>query len=264
MMGASDNAHLYQRYARLKPPLTPNEEVVSAIAFSIAGHDARVLILGMTPSLLPATRTAIVIEKDEKMIATAWPGDTDAAKATMGDWFSVPTPVRPFTAVIGDGSLIYISLTDYPVLLGRLAQVLSPGARLAIRIYETPEAGETPTEVRSEAYAGKIMGFHALKWRLAMSLVTKEKSSALPVARIHAVFEDLFPDRTRLSRVTGWSIEDIAEIDAYRDRGTAYHFPKRQEILAVWPKIFGVPQFIPSGSYELAERCPILIADYRP
>jgi hypothetical protein len=263
-VGVADNAGLYQRHARLRPPLAPNEEVVAAIASSIAAHNAHVLILGMTPSLLPAVQTAIVLEKDEKMIAEVWPGDTATAKAISGDWFSVPAPAQHFTAVVGDGSLCFVGLDDYPALFTQLAKVLTPDARLAIRIYETPAAGETLADVRNRALAGEIAGFHAFKWRLAMALVTKEKRSALPVAKIHNAFEELFPDRAALSRATGWSLEDIAEIDAYRNGSAVYHFPTRQEILAAWPKAFARLRFIPSGTYELAERCPILVADFNP
>ncbi len=263
-MGVADNAGLYHLHARLKPPLAPNEEVVAAIASSIAAHNVHVLILGMTPSLLPAVRTAIVLEKDEKMIAEVWPGDTATVKATLGDWFSIPALTQRFTAVVGDGSLSFIGLDDYPALFAQLAKVLTPGARLAIRIYETPAAGETLADVRNRALAGEIAGFHAFKWHLAMALVTEEKCPALPVAQIHTAFEELFPDRTTLSRATGWSLENIAEIDAYRNSSTIYHFPTRQEILAAWPKAFARLQFIPSGTYELAERCPILVADFNP
>jgi hypothetical protein len=263
-VGVADNAGLYRRHARLRPPLAPNEEVVAAITSSIAGHNAHVLMLGMTPLLLPAVQTAIVLEKDEKMIAEIWPGDTATAKAIKGDWFSVPPPPQPFTAIVGDGSLCFVGLDNYLDLFAQLAKVLAPGGKLAIRVYETPAAGETLEDVRRQALAGKIAGFHAFKWRLAMAVVAKQACSALPVAKVHTAFEELFQDRTALSGATGWSLEDIAEIDAYHNSSAIYHFPTRHEILTAWPKSFALPQFIPSGTYELAERCPILIAGFNP
>jgi hypothetical protein len=42
-----------------------------------------------------------------------------------------------------------------------------------------------------------------------------------------------------------------------------YRFPTRRELLAHLPDGFSNPRFVPSGKYELAERCPIFVADFR-
>ena len=63
---------------------------------------------------------------------------------------------------------------------------------------------------------------------------------------------------------TGWSIEQIAEIDSYSENPVIYQFPTRREVLTALPNNFSNPRFLPSGTYELAERCPILVADFAP
>jgi hypothetical protein len=66
-----------------------------------------------------------------------------------------------------------------------------------------------------------------------------------------------------LGAASGWSREEIAEIDAYAGQRGVYSFPMRREILAHLPGNFSNPRFVVSGTYELAERCPILLAEFR-
>ena len=252
------------RHARLKPPLAPNGEVIAAYADAIKGHEQRVLMLGITPDLLPIAQTTICVDISRRSIANLWPGDTATQKIVHGNWLTMPLNAREFTAVIGDGGIAGVPLQDFPVLFAQLAGVLVPGARLAIRIYETPEPGETIEQVRRNTMAGKIPGVHAFKWRLAMAMASQAKSSAVRLAHIHEIFEQQFPDRAALAAATGWSAEDFREIDAYAGVKPTYTFPTRREILAALPKEFSNPHFAVSGTYELAERCPILVADYAP
>ena len=86
----------------------------------------------------------------------------------------------------------------------------------------------------------------------------------VPVALIHRIFDREFSDRGALSRATGWSFDDIDEIDAYADAKTVYSFPTRGEIVMALPRSFSNPRFLNSGSYELAERCPVFVADFAP
>lgn len=249
---------------RLKPPLCPDAQIVAAYARAIEGHDARILLMGVTEELADLGKTTVALDISRTMIADAWPGDTDRRKAVRGNWLDMPFAKREFTAAVGDGVLAAIPASGYATLAAQFAKVLVPGARIALRTYETPEPGETVAEVRGAAMSGAITGFHAFKWRLAMAIAHENRSAAVPVAQIHETFERAFPDRVALGAATGWSEDEIAEIDAYAGKVFVYQFPNRREILAHLPAGFAHARFEPSGTYELAERCPLLVADFAP
>ena len=263
-MSEQEKLDFHLRHARLKPPLTPNGEIVAAYASAIEGHEQCVLMLGVTPDLLPVAKTAVAVDISRRSIEHLWPGDTATRKVIRGNWLEMPLQTREFTAVIGDGSMAGVRVNEYPLLFANLARVLLPGARLAIRIYETPEPGESIEQVRRDTMAGKIPGVHAFKWRLAMAIASENQSPTVPVALIHQNFERQFPDREALIAATGWSAEDIREIDAYAGHKLIYTFATRRELLATLPPEFSHPRFLPSGHYELAERCPIFVADFAP
>jgi Methyltransferase domain len=249
---------------RLKPPLCPDAQIVAAYARAIEGHDAQVLLMGVTEELADLGKTTTAIDISRTMIADAWPGDTEKRKAVRGNWLDMPFGNREFTAAIGDGVLAAVRLSDYAALAAQFAKVLVPGARIALRLYETPEPGETVAQVRDAAIGGRIAGFHAFKWRLAMAITSESTSAAVPVALVHETFERAFPDRDALASATGWSLDEISEIDAYAGKVFVYQFPTRRELLAHLPASFAGAQFVSSGDYELAERCPILVADFHP
>lgn len=263
-MSDGNSLGFHRRWTRLKPPLRPDDQIVSAYRGAIADHGKRVLLLGVTAELADVGETTVAVDLSKKMIANAWPGDTEKRKALHGNWLDMPLQKREFTAAIGDGVLAGITLSEHATFFSQLAKLLLPAARVAIRLYETPEPGETVAQVRDRALGGGIAGFHAFKWRLAMALAAEAQNPAVPVLRIHQTFQSEFPDREALSKATGWSLDDVAEIDAYEGKPMIYQFITRRELLAHLPKEFTNPHFAPSGDYELAERCPLFTVDFCP
>ncbi len=261
-MSRATACNLHRRWAALKPPLRPNAEVVCALRAATEDRDARVLLLGVTPELAVIGQTMVAVDMSPAMIAAAWPGDTATRCPIGGNWLAMPLWRREFTAVIGDGSLDFLPMAEYPRLFEQLEPLLLPGARLAIRFYETPEAGESIAQLRAEVMAGHRSGFHAFKWRLAMAIATESHDPSVPVMLIHEVFEREFGDRTTLSIASGWSLDEIAEIDHYARQDSVFSFPTRHQLLAALPRKLSNPRFAASGSYELSERCPILLAEF--
>jgi hypothetical protein len=255
-------SNLHRRWAALKPPLRPNTEVVGALRAATAEHNGRVLLLGVTPELAAIGETTVAIDMSAEMIAAAWPGDTPARRAVCGNWLKMPLRVREFTAVIGDGSLAFMPMDAYTPLFEQLAGLLLPGARFAMRCYETPERCETIAELCDQVMAGHGAGFHAFKWRLAMAIVAETREPSIGVDLIHRVFERELADRAALSAASGWTLEDIAEIDQYAGQDNVFSFPTRREILAALSRHMVNARFVVSGTYELAERCPILVAEF--
>ncbi len=67
-----------------------------------------------------------------------------------------------------------------------------------------------------------------------------------------------FGQPARLAELTGWPINEINTIDAYRGSQASYHFPNIGEMVDALEDAF---QCVDEkrGTYELAERCPILV-----
>lgn len=259
-------ARLQRRWARLQPPLRPNDEVVAAVE-SALGAAARgaVLLLGVTPELADLGARLVACDNDATMIAANWPGDDERRQALRADWLHLPLADRTVDGVIGDGSL---STLDYPrqytALFDGLARVLVPGGRVVLRLYRRPDEAESVAAVCAAAAAHAIENFHAFKWRLAMALVAAAGSPNIAVAAIHAAFSRAFPARGRLASLSGWARADIDTIDAYAESPVSYSFPNATELLATIPASFDRVAFVPSGTYALAERCPLLVLERGP
>jgi hypothetical protein len=62
----------------------------------------------------------------------------------------------------------------------------------------------------------------------------------------------------RVARQAGWSIDEVATLDAYRDQAAIYWFPTLAEIRAVLDANF-VEEHCCRPAYELGDRCPTLL-----
>lgn len=260
MTGAEWDA-FHARWARSGPPLRVNQEVVAAYRAVVGAH-APVVLLGITPELALVADETIAVDWNAAMIAHVWPGDDEKRHSLLADWRDLPLPAGSCGAAMGDGSLNCLDWpAGYDQVFARLASVLRPGGPAAIRCYAMPDPNERLDAVADAAFAGRIAGFHALKWRLAMAAVGERNDPNLPVTEIHAAFDAHFPDRDRLAAAAGWSLEQIADIDFYAGSHVRYSFPTRDQILGCVGQGFTDARFEKSGSYELAERCPLLVLE---
>jgi len=258
-------AAFHKRWPRIKPPQRPTGSVADAIAGAIAAQDARVLLLGVTPQLAALGRDLTAIDKNPSMIAMAWPGDSANRRALCADWRAMALAPGSFTSVIGDGSFNCLEYpSGYQAVFARLMAGLCRGARLAVRFFVTPDHCETLAALQAATLAGKVESIYALKWRIAMADCAARGDPHSMPANILAIFEDLFAGREALAGATGWPIEDIATMDDYRGAKDLLSFPTEAQIRAVMPSQFRDARLLPSGSYDLAGRCPILVADLPP
>jgi hypothetical protein len=264
MTTQSGHWHTYHtRWAGLRAPLRPTSETVEKIVGLVGKRDRRILLLGVTPELAEAFTTVVAIDKSAAMIENIWPGNTPSKIASEGDWLALDASLGSFSAIIGDGSC---NAVTYPVALRRLLEQvcdhLERHGRFACRIYERPDIIPPISSIVAEARQPAARNFHAFKWLLAMH-IAEDTEPSVPVELILNTFNEHFPDRDRLAEQSGWPRADIDTIDAYRNSPAVYCFPNRTEILAMIPRGLVDEHFHPSGTYDLAECCPIFSCDRR-
>jgi SAM-dependent methyltransferase len=244
-------------YATLRPPLRPSPGDVDNLRTAIAG-DARVLLLGVTPELSVLGTQLTAVDSSPAMLARIWPGDRPNRRAMLGDWTDLRFSSATFDAVIGDGSL-NSAPEQVEEVIAEARRVLAPGGKAAFRLFCAPESHETLDTIRTNVANGWSGNFHALKWRIAMSLARSRPHAAVPVQEILAAFNRLFPDRAALADATGWPAGDISTIDAYAGAGHSLGFPTLSAFLGLLERRFSRVSVCPGAAYPLAERCPTVI-----
>ncbi|RUX24309.1 methyltransferase domain-containing protein [Mesorhizobium sp. M2A.F.Ca.ET.042.01.1.1] len=244
----------------LGSPLRPPPEVVRAYDRELGLGRSHVVMLGVTPELAGLGAAMTAVDESADMIAGIWPGDTDTRKAVQGDWFDLPFGDASVEALIGDGCLSVIGAADLRRrLFASIARVLKASGRAGIRLYASPETRDDPQDVRALALAGGVSTFHDLKWRVAMTAVAGAPDYVIPVTGILEQFEAMFPDRNELSTRTGWELPVIGTIDVYRNSSVIYNFAPVSALVEEAKVFFDDVNVAPTGTYGLAERCPLLV-----
>jgi SAM-dependent methyltransferase len=258
-----DHQKIYHRaWSQLGPPLRPPPDVIAAIEEQIKDRAGRALLLGVTPELADVTSDLVAVDRNFSMIANVWPGNTAHRRAIVGDWRNSNFASDAFLFCIGDGSLSFLTYPDETAaLFHELTRVVKSGGRLVFRLYLAPDIAETILALQDAAMSGNINSFHAFKIRLGMSLAAQESKPHVGVANILDVFNSLFKNRDELVRATGWSREQIDTIDFYRESNVLFSFPTKAQLLSIVSKLFPTARLVASGSYEMSEFCPLLVAD---
>lgn len=259
---APDGRDFHLRWRTSQPPLRLHPDVPAAVAGLIAPGDEPVLLLGVTPELAAIARRVIAVDWDQTMIDRVWPGDGETKHAVLGDWRSMELPAGSMAAAMGDGCFTMLAYPgDARLLIEQVGRVLRPGGRAVIRCFATPEEGERVADVRDAAFAGGI-GFHAFKLRFNQAVTLESGRMSITSDDLYRRFQTLFPDRDALSRATGWSLDQIAEMDAYRGAASLHSYPSRSKLLEIGPRTMRGAFFAASGTYPLAERCPLFVLDF--
>ncbi len=251
--------HYHLHWSRLGPPLRPTPGVRDAVVAAV-GPAADIALLGVTPELATLGQRLLAVDASAGMISGLWAGDTAQRQARVGDWLALPLPAASMDAVIGDGCLTVLPTpAEHRRLFAELARVLRPGGRVAIRLFASPAFAEPIETLADDAGTGRIETFHALKWRLAMALAARSAEYTVAVTEIREAVQDLFPDRERLARQTGWPRETIDTIDVYAGSDAVYGFSTADDLVARAAESFGRVGLVPTTGYSLSERCPLLV-----
>ncbi len=194
------------------------------------------------------------------MIDAVWPGERlpCPGRALCGDWSELPLESGAVDAVLGDGSFTLLGWPDRQrAVVHEIRRVLTPQGRLVLRVFVRPEARESLEAVFEDLHARRIGSFHALKWRLAMSLQGGPEVGVL-VRDVWQAWQDRAIDRDALARRLGWSRDAIDSIDAYREAESRLCFPTLRETRALLALHFReLACHVPA--YELGPRCPTLL-----
>jgi SAM-dependent methyltransferase len=260
-MSMDHRKEYHRAWSQLTPPLRPHPEAVAAVSAQIGDRLGRTLLLGVTPELADISDDLVAIDRNHSMVQHVWPGNTASRRAIVGDWRNCHFVPASFSYCVGDTSFGALRFPDEVVsVCNHLSQILRPGGKFVCRVFLSPDVPESIEAVRDAAMAGAIRNFHAFKFRLAMALITERAQLRVGVDAIFNTFDLLFKDRDELTRATGWSRGQIDTIDFYRGSTEALNFPPRDRLLSVISTIFTDSRFVSSGTYELAERSPLLVA----
>ncbi len=257
-----------QQWNRVGYPLRPSArdgELMMALAepaLTLKRDSATVVILGVTREIAalpwPAYVQLRAVDQNAEMIAKVWQAPRHvASKAMQATWQCLPFRDRSVPLIVGDGALNCLSgLSEVTRVVSELARVLEDDGYLCIRMFFRPNDAETLDAVYADMCAGKIHSFHTLKWRIAMALATAPEF-CVPVSDILRAFEGLFPNRTVLTKIAGWSVETIETIEAYRDADICYNFPTASAFRASCAPFFEL-DVTAYADGEIAERCPTM------
>lgn len=246
------------RWNRLGSPMRPCNEDVANFQQVLGNNPGDCLLLGVTPELANLTPQLVALDNSADMIRALWPHDRTSI---LGDWLDMPFVDCSFDHIVGDGCPVLLGFPAQCVrFFSEASRVLKPGGRMLLRAFVGAEMAETPKQVCQTALAGDIKSFHAFKWRLSMALSGQHSDYTFDIAQTLDYFDQLFPDREQLAIRTGWSMHDIATIDFYRDSSARYSYPTLSRLRKIISPSLRETSVI-YGSYELAERCPLLVLE---
>ena len=246
-------------WAKVATPLRPHADDVRVYAEELDPL-APTLLLGVTPEIAALPLRGVAVDKNLEMIHRIWPHPAGWS-ALHAEWLHLPAPDTCMGQAVGDGALSSLRFPDeYVILFSELRRVLWRPSKIVLRLFAAPEQAETPGQVADAVWRGELRNFHALKWRLAMSLARAPAHYNIGVAALLALFERTFPDRERLLRHTGWPPELLQTIDIYRGSDIEFSFPTLSALQPLL-RAQAARERYRYGSYELAERCPIVILE---
>ena len=259
-----------ERWKNVGSPTRPSQEDEQIFSDLILSYldlhlntQKQVMVAGVTPELInnilwPSNVNLHAFDASAGMIQQNWsPPATLSAQVTQSDWRNLPLENSSIDLIIGDGIFTALGGDEKMIeVLKEFKRVLKKDGKIVFRNFIRPEKTEKTEKVVSDAKNGRITNFGSLKWRLAMSLIDENISIVQP-KKIHETFVYYFVDRDALSQISGWSLEQIATIDSYKEMEALFYFPTIEALSTTFKQFFHIDE-TRQGSYELAECCPFI------
>jgi len=235
-------------WGRNGPPLQPNQEIIDCFT-SLIPTTANIILMGVTPQIAEAYTHVTAVEREPAMIERVWPDNSETKRAILDNWLTVELPENHYDGIIGDGSINMLDLKDVEFMLDKAMRLLRPGGVFACRMFTRPDEPITMERLHAEA-RNPTVNFSAYR-RLIPMYIAAQNGPVVPVKLIVNLFDQMFPDRTILK----WTAEQMSTMEPYRTSESTTWFPTRDEILKLAP---AGSRYIESGTYDIADTCPIL------
>jgi hypothetical protein len=262
---------LAKQWRVIDAPLRPSAEDIRVYEDTVdrwqqahPGRAVRGLLLGVTAEIAtmqwPQHASLVAVDHSFPMVAHVWPKPAHGS-AVCADWRSMPLAPHSRDVAFGDGCLTLLSVPQgREVFAKSVRSVLTEDGTLALRCFCRPGQAEAPQQVFADLAAGRIRGFHAFKWRLAMALHGAAEQG-VRLADVWDCWSAEVADPDAVAARCGWPPEAVHSLQVYRGSETRYMFATEEEVReALAPWLAFESRHV--GSYELAERCPILV--FRP
>jgi SAM-dependent methyltransferase len=257
-------ARYLQHWELLGPPLRPHADVVDRVVSLIGPGATRCLLLGSTVEYAVLGSRIISMDASLPMVAALWKRGDPTRLGMQADWTRMPVKTHSFSHVLGDGSLNAVPWSALPAMLHEVRRVLQPQGTLIARVFCRPAAVEGAENIRRDVIDHKVGSFHALKWRVAMSMLAGDAASDIAVKDIRRALMAAYPNRGELCRIAGWARAEVDTLDVYENSDAIYNFPTEAMMVALLRRWFAEVELVRCGNYPLAERCPIVIARRAP
>jgi hypothetical protein len=237
---------------KLGPPLRPTLQVAKQIrSLSVDGDT---MILGVTPEFYPLYDSILAVDSNPRMLETVWLGDSDNKKAIVADWLDINAAPGQFVNIIGDGGLTMLGdLGKISNLVYKCKIWLRPGGVFIHRLFERPIIPISMTEILYDLRMYSGADWNAFKWKMVYYMAEKN-NGPVALTKVRDLFNELAPDRKKISAATGWPTEQIDTIDLYENITTVTFIPNRQQ----WIGVCDGAEFIETTGYNLAETCPLM------
>ncbi len=260
------------QWALFGSPLRPCEDdlrifeelLSSGAGIPGANPRKRAWLLGVTREIAAARWLGdidfVAAERVQAMIDSAWPGNTGHRWAIRADWLNAPFSDESFDLVIGDGCLTVVGYLDgLAALLASVHRCLRRDGQLMLRLFCRPDVAETPEEVMTALRAGEIGSIHAFKWRLAMAVQGAAGAHDVGLHDAWTVWDEPRWNARTVAEGLGWSPAQVGTIEFWRGSSARYVFMRFDEAVGHLHRAGFDLVVARTGSYELAERCPLLL-----
>jgi SAM-dependent methyltransferase len=224
----------------------------------------RAWLLGLTSEIAAAPWMGdidvVAVEKVQAMIDAAWAGNTGRRWAIRADWLHAPFPDESFDLVIGDGCLTVVGYPEgLTALLASVHRCLRPDGQLMLRLFCLPDLAETPEAVMAALRAGEIGRVDVLKWRLVMAVQGMAGSHDVCPHDAWTVWNQPRWNARDVAERLGWSAAEVGTIEYWRGSSARHVFMRLDETTGHLRRAGFELVAARTGSYELAERCPVLL-----
>ena len=249
---------LIEHWSRMSLPLRPLSPLPEHLGTLLPRPDAKVLNLGVTPDHYGVGGDLTALDWAPEMIAHVWPGDTETRRAVQGDWRQMPFAEASFDAVTGDNCLAMLAFpASVDQVLAEARRVLRPGGVAIFRVFLAAEPADDDDTLRAFGLTGCRGSMDALRWRMVMAQSHPDGDPNVRVGDGFAHLDRLFT-REELTAAQGFTADDFARLEVYRDSETRFSFPTRARMEQLARAHFSRVEFLPSGDYPLSEAAPYM------